>query len=360
MRIDIIAGARPNFMKIAPLIAAIEQQQQQGTPLEYRLVHTGQHYDKKLSQTFFDQLNIPPPHVNLEVGSGSQSEQTAAIMVKYEALLREQGADLVMVVGDVNSTMACTIVARKVGIRVAHVEAGIRSFDWSMPEEVNRVVTDSIANYFFTTTEWAGDNLRRAGVSDDAIFLVGNTMIDTLLKNLPNLQEPPLWQEHSLQPQQYVVCTLHRPHNVDEAEGLTTLVQKIGESTQGRPVVFPVHPRTQKNLRSEQFPNNIILAEPLGYLEFIYLVKHALAVVTDSGGIQEETTVLRVPCITLRDNTERPETVNVGTNELIGTDPANIRPAFDTLLQGQWKQGEIPDLWDGRTGERIIQQVFRF
>ncbi len=357
MRIDIIAGARPNFMKIAPLVAAIEQAQKQGKRIDYRLVHTGQHYDKKLSQTFFDQLGIPQPDINLEVGSGTQAGQTASIMVKYEAVITNPKPDLVLVVGDVNSTMACAIVAKKTGVRVAHVEAGIRSHDWSMPEEVNRVVTDAITDYFFTTTAGAGENLQKAGAPQGAIFLVGNTMIDTLLKNLPNLKKPGFWEEYQLQEGRYVVCTLHRPNNVDEAAGLAALIREIGTNANGLPVVFPVHPRTRKNLQPDQLPDNVILTEPLGYLEFIYLVKHALAVVTDSGGIQEETTVLGVPCITLRDNTERPETVEVGTNELIGTDPGQIKPAFDTLFADKWKKGEVPDYWDGAAGQRIVDHI---
>ncbi len=357
MRIDIIAGARPNFMKIAPLVAAIERAKEQGKDINYRLVHTGQHYDKKLSETFFDQLKIPKPDINLEVGSGTQAGQTANVMIKYEAVVADSKPDLVLVVGDVNSTMACAIVAKKTGIKVAHVEAGIRSLDWSMPEEVNRVVTDAITDYFFTTTTGAGDNLRKAGVSEEAIFLVGNTMIDTLLKNLPNLKQPDFWKKYQLEEKHYVVCTLHRPNNVDDAEGLSTLIHEIGSSANQLPVVFPVHPRTRKNLPTNDLPDNIILTEPLGYLEFIYLVKHARAVVTDSGGIQEETTVLGVPCITLRDNTERPETVEVGTNELIGTNPQNIKPAFDKLFAGHWKLGKVPDRWDGQAGQRIIHQI---
>ena len=357
MLIDIIAGARPNFMKIAPLIAAIGWAKNQGKDINYRLVHTGQHYDKKLSQTFFNQLKIPKPDINLEVGSGTQAGQTANVMIKYEAVVANPKPDLVLVVGDVNSTMACAIVAKKMGIKVAHVEAGIRSLDWSMPEEVNRVVTDSITDYFFTTTAGAGENLRRAGVPQETIFLVGNTMIDTLLNNLPNLKQPDFWKKHQLQEKRYVVCTLHRPNNVDEAEGLSTLIQEIGRSTNQLPVVFPVHPRTKKNLQPDNLPKNIILTEPLGYLEFIYLVKHALVVVTDSGGIQEETTVLGIPCITLRNNTERPETVEIGTNELIGTDPQQIKPAFDTLFAGRWKKGSVPDRWDGKAGERIIHHI---
>jgi len=349
--IDIIAGARPNFMKIAPIIRALEVQRERGGSLRYRLVHTGQHYDARMSGDFFEQLGIPQPDVNLEVGSGSQAEQTAAIMVGYEKLLLEAPSDLCLVVGDVTSTMACAIAAQKLGVPVAHVEAGIRSGDWGMPEEINRMVT----NWFFTTSLVANDNLSRAGVGEERIFFVGNTMIDTLLANLDRLQPPPFWSEMALQPGGYFVVTLHRPANVDGFAGFSRLLAAIAEATRGVPAVFPVHPRTAKTLADlVEVPANIHLVEPQPYLEFNYLVKHARAVITDSGGITEEATVMGVPCITLRDSTERPETVTIGTNELIGTDPAALKPVLDRLFAGQWKQGAIPELWDGRTGERIV------
>ena len=355
MFIDIIAGARPNFMKIAPIIKALAARKQSGGPVAYRLVHTGQHYDARMSGDFFDQLGIPAPHVNLEAGSGTQAEQTAAIMVGYERLLLERRSDVCLVVGDVTSTMACAIAAQKLCVPVAHVEAGIRSGDWSMPEEINRMVTDSITNYFFTTSEVANENLRRTGVPDERIHFVGNTMIDTLLANMDRLRPPPFWDTMGLQAGAYFVVTLHRPANVDAATGFAGLLRSIGEATRGLPVVFPVHPRTAKTLRDVAgVPETILLVEPQPYLEFNYLVRHAKAVITDSGGITEETTVMGVPCITLRDSTERPETVSVGTNELIGTDPANIKPALDRLFAGQWKKGGVPELWDGRTGERIV------
>lgn len=352
--IDIIAGARPNFMKIAPIIRALEVRKADGGRLDYRLVHTGQHYDAKLSGDFFIQLGIPEPHVNLEVGSGTQAEQTANIMVRYEKLLFEARSDLCLVVGDVTSTMACAIAARKLCVPVAHVEAGIRSGDWSMPEEVNRTVTDAIADYFFTTSEAANENLRRTGVSEDRCFFVGNTMIDTLLAHMDELRQPAFWEEAGLEPGNYFVVTLHRPANVDELDGFARLLEAIGQGARGLPVVFPVHPRTAKTLREiGAVPGNILLVDPQAYLEFIYLIKYAKAVITDSGGITEETTVMGVPCLTLRDSTERPETVTIGTNELIGTDPAKLQPALDRLFVGQWKDGRIPELWDGRTGERI-------
>ena len=354
--IDLIAGARPNFMKIAPIIDALKLTETKEEKLRYRLIHTGQHYDPKLSAAFFEQLSIPEPDVNLEVGSGTQAEQTAAIMMCYEQLLLQSLCDLCVVVGDVTSTMACTIVARKMGVGVAHVEGGIRSGDWTMPEEINRVVTDSISNWFFTTSNTANENLKQTGIREEQIFFVGNTMIDTLLKQLPHLRQPPFSTELGLQPEAYFVVTLHRPTNVDSEQHLLRLLHAIAEGTRSLPVVFPVHPRTAKTLQNfTDLPNNIHFVEPQPYLEFNYLVKHAKVVITDSGGITEEATVMGVPCMTLRDSTERPETVTFGTNELIGTDPTNLLPALNRLFAGEWKKGSIPEKWDGKTGERIVE-----
>ena len=353
--IDIIAGARPNFMKIAPIIRAIREMKQSGTSLPYRLVHTGQHYDARMSADFFGQLEIPEPDVNLGVGSGTQAEQASAIMIGYERLLLEQCSDLCLVVGDVNSTMACSITARKMGVKVAHVEGGLRSNDWEMPEEINRVVTDAITNYFFTTSETANENLRRSGVGEERIFFVGNTMIDTLLSNMDRLSPPSFWDGLDLKPQEYVVLTLHRPRNVDGLKKLQAMLTAIGDGCRNRTVVFPVHPRTRKTLRAlSNVPGNFELVEPQPYLEFNYLMKHARAVITDSGGITEETTVMGVPCLTLRDSTERPETLTVGTNVLVGTDPARVGPSLDRLFAGQWPKGGIPEKWDGKAAERIV------
>ena len=361
MLIDIIAGARPNFMKIAPIIRAFEARKAAGGMLRYRLIHTGQHYDPRMSGEFFRQLGIPEPDVNLEVGSGTQAEQTGAIMSRYERLLLESPSDLCLVVGDVTSTMACAIAAQKLHVPVAHVEAGIRSGDWTMPEEINRIVTDSITDYFFTTSETANENLRKEGKTEDQIFFVGNTMIDTLYRNMDRLRRPSLYDTFHLEAGNYIVMTLHRPANVDQEAGLVRLIRTIIDSSRGIPLVFPVHPRTAGVLEHASLSApNLHLVEPLGYLEFNYLVKHAKAVITDSGGITEETTVMGIPCMTLRDNTERPETCTIGTNELLGTDPAAIPPAMDILFSGKWKKGGIPELWDGKTAERIVGEVLSF
>ncbi len=354
MKIDLIAGARPNFMKIASIIDAIHAAQSENKNIEYRLIHTGQHYDKNMSENFFTQLGIPHPHVNLGAGGGSQSEQTAAIMVGYEKLLMTEKSDLCLVVGDVNSTMACSIVAQKLHVPVAHVEAGIRSGDWTMPEEINRLVTDAITNFFFTTTPEAGEILKKSGVTEDRIFWVGNTMIDTLLKHRHRFQQPPIWSDLNLRNNEYLMITLHRPANVDD-DKLNVLIDELKHISKGLPLIFPAHPRTAKILAKLEIDNpNLHIIEPLGYLEFNYLVENARAVITDSGGITEETTVMGIPCITLRDNTERPETVKIGTNELIGTNPRAIKPALETLFSGKWKKGGIPELWDGKAGNRIV------
>ena len=358
MKIDLIAGARPNFVKIAPIIDAFSQAISDGTSLRYRLIHTGQHYDKNMSGSFFEQLGIPEPHLNLEVGSGTAAEQTAAIMTRYEKVLLSDPTDLCMVVGDVTSTMACAIAAQKLRVKVAHVEGGIRSGDWSMPEEINRLVTDAITNFFFTTSETANANLRSSGVGERQIFFVGNTMIDTLLKHRKRFQPPSIWAATGLRERNYFVLTLHRPANVDMESKLEALLVTIIDGARGRPIVFPVHPRTARTLqRLGITAPNLHLVEPLPYLEFNFLVERAFAVITDSGGISEETTVLKVPCMTLRDTTERPETVTLGTNELVGTNPAGLAPYLKSLFAGKWKRGSIPPLWDGKAGARIVSSL---
>ncbi len=348
-------------MKISPIIDAITHEKNNGKDLHFRLIHTGQHYDKNMSGSFFEQLGIPEPHHNLGAGGGTQAEQTAAIMVGYEKLLLTEGPpSLCLVVGDVTSTMACAITAQKLHVKVAHVEAGIRSGDWSMPEEINRMVTDSITNYFFTTSDRANENLKKLGIEDERIHFVGNTMIDTLLKHRPRFSKPPVWDEVGLSKGQYIVMTLHRPANVDQEEKLKELIEEIVTHSKHLPLIFPVHPRTKKMLQNIGITHEkLFMIEPLGYLEFNYLVENALAVITDSGGITEETTVMGIPCMTLRDNTERPETITQGTNELLGTDPKAIAPAMKKLFSGEWKKGSIPERWDGRTAERIIEVLLR-
>ncbi len=396
MLITLIAGARPNFMKIAPLIKAIQKAEQAGKDIHYRLVHTGQHYDKNMSDTFFEELGIPMPDVNLGCGGGTQAEQTANIMVAFERDLMANPTDLVLVVGDVTSTMACSIVAKKLNTRVCHVEAGIRSWDLTMPEEINRMVTDALADYMFTTSEIANKNLLLQGASlenganivnldelntpvslvrrqlpeekyafkrtPQRVWYVGNVMIDTLLANRSRFRRPAVYDALALEEKKYIVMTMHRPANVDEEAHLKALMEQIITHVHGLPIIFPIHPRTAKifyNLWGDEtqlkklFPN-LHIVDPMGYLEFNYLVERAKAVVTDSGGITEETTVMGVPCITLRDNTERPETCTIGTNRLIGTRPEAIKPALDDLFAGEWQQGEIPPLWDGHTAERIV------
>ena len=360
MYIDLIAGARPNFMKIAPIINAINNATNKGKNISFRLIHTGQHYDKNMSESFFEQLGIPSPDINLLAGGGSQAQQTASIMIAYEELLLKEKSDLCLVVGDVTSTMACAIVAQKMHIKVAHVEAGIQSGDWTMPEEINRLVTDSITNYFFTTTQVANHNLFSSGIEKERIFWVGNTMIDTLLSHRSRFLKPQLWDEIGLNEKDYIVMTLHRPANVDEEGKLKELIDQIIEHSAGLKLIFPVHPRTANILKNLGIVHpRLHMIEPLGYLEFNYLVERAKAVVTDSGGITEETTVLGIPCMTLRDNTERPETVLEGTNELIGTNPKAIKPAMEKLFSGNWKIGTIPEKWDGNTSTRIVEELLK-
>jgi UDP-N-acetylglucosamine 2-epimerase (non-hydrolysing) len=355
MKITIVAGARPNFIKIAPIIKAIEKKQNEGATISFRLVHTGQHYDKNLSDTFFEELNIPKPNSNLEVKSGSQAEQTGAIMVAFEKELRQNPCDLVLVVGDVNSTMACAIVAKKQHIKVAHVEAGIRSGDMSMPEEINRILTDSITDYFFTTSTSASENLVKNGVEKDNIHFVGNVMIDTLYQNLDRIFKPVFWEQFQLETGNYLILTLHRPSNVDEEHSLIQLLQGIDTMAGDKKVIFPIHPRTKAILGETNLKlKNILFVEPQGYLNFMYLIKNSFAVITDSGGISEETTVLGIPCFTMRNNTERPETESIGTNILVGTSIENLKNLFGQFLENGQKKAGIPALWDGKASERII------
>lgn len=360
MKITIIAGARPNFIKIAPIIKAIEKNMEEGKSISYRLVHTGQHYDKNLSDTFFEELNIPKPNCNLDVKSGSQAIQTAAIMVAFEEELMQNPCDLVLVVGDVNSTMACAIVAKKMNIKVAHVEAGIRSGDMTMPEEINRIVTDSISDYYFTTSNTATENLKKYGAETENVHFVGNVMIDTLYQNLSRIYAPSFWSEFQLEQNNYVILTLHRPSNVDEAESLVGLLRGIDEMVQGKKIIFPIHPRTKAILGDyEMRLKNILFVDPQGYLNFMFLIKNSFAVITDSGGISEETTVLKIPCFTLRNNTERPETQLIGTNTLVGTSIEKLKKVYADFLKNGNKASGIPELWDGKASERIVEILLK-
>jgi len=315
---------------------------------------------KRCLATSLRNLISQEPDANLSAGGGTQAEQTGAIMIRFEEHLMRNPTDLVLVVGEVTSTMACAITAQKLHVKVAHVEAGIRSNDWTMPEEINRLVTDAITNYFFTTSEVANKTLRVSGFGDDQIFFVGNCMIDTLLANKTKFIQPSIWEELGLDEKGYFMMTLHRPANVDEGAKLKELMDEIINNTQDMPLVFPVHPRTKKMLNELGIEHERLhMVGPMSYLEFNYLVERSFAVVTDSVGITEEATVMGVPCLTLRDNTERPETITVGTNELIGTDPKNIAPAMKTLFAGEWKKGGIPELWDGKTAERIVSKLIK-
>ncbi len=355
MKITLVAGARPNFIKIAPIIKAIEKKQSEGANVSFRLVHTGQHYDKNLSATFFEELNIPHPSTNLEVKSGSQSVQTAAIMIAFEEELVHNSCDLVLVVGDVNSTMACAIVAKKLHIKVAHVEAGIRSGDMTMPEEINRIVTDSITDFFFTTSASASATLIKNGADSACVHFVGNVMIDTLYQNLNRISEPFFWKEFGLETGNYIVLTLHRPSNVDEEQSLIQLLEGIDKMIATKKVIFPIHPRTKAVLGKTSLNlKNIVFVEPQSYLHFMFLIKNSFAVITDSGGISEETTVLGIPCFTMRNTTERPETETIGTNTLVGTSIENLQKTFSEFVQKEPRKAGIPELWDGKAAERII------
>lgn len=355
IKLTIVAGARPNFMKIAPLIHQLQKNQQDGKAISFRLVHTGQHYDKNLSDTFFEELKIPKPDANLMVGGGTQAEQTAGIMIGFEKELQNHPSDLVIVVGDVTSTMACSIVAKKANVKVAHIEAGIRSFDLTMPEEINRMVTDSITDYFFTTSSYANENLKKAGIEDDRIFFVGNIMIDSLVKNLERIEKPSFFDELHTSDKKYLVLTMHRPANVDDKENLERYLDNITSFAKDFTIVFPIHPRTKPVLESigKQYPN-LEIVEPQPYLKFIYLLKNAAGVITDSGGITEEATYLHIPCITLRENTERPETCVLGSNVLVGNDFNALEENIREIAGNNWKNVQIPELWDGNTANRIV------
>jgi UDP-N-acetylglucosamine 2-epimerase (non-hydrolysing) len=357
MKVLNIVGARPNFMKIAPIVEALKQDPN----LKSVLVHTGQHYDDGMSDVFFRDLGIPEPDVHLGVGSGSHAEQTARVMIEFEKVCLQEKPDLVLVVGDVNSTMACTIVAAKLLIPVAHVEAGLRSFDRTMPEEINRLVTDALSSLLFTTSRDADENLQREGIPPEKIHFVGNVMIDTLLKQRDRAAALNVLDRLELQPFKYALVTLHRPSNVDDPAVLADILEALRKISENMPVLFPIHPRTAK--RISEFGLNatgIRTVEPLGYLEFLNLMSTAGIVLTDSGGLQEETTILRIPCLTLRYNTERPVTIAYGTNIMVGPDKNRILEAVDRIFSGLWQPAGPPELWDGRAAERIVEVIRRF
>ncbi len=359
LKLLLIAGARPNFMKLAPLVHSIQSHNSSASEITMRLVHTGQHYDAQMSQIFFDELGIPAPDFNLEVGPGSHAAQTAEIMKRFEPVCAEEKPDWVVVVGDVNSTMACTLVAAKMGVRVAHVEAGLRSFDRTMPEEINRIVTDALAELLLTPSEDANENLRREGVAESKIRLVGNIMIDALVANLEKARQSKILQACGITPGSFVYVTLHRPANVDSRESLLAIAAQLTELSHSLPVVFPIHPRTRKMLGEFGIDlshnNGFKLLEPIGYFDSICLTKNARFVLTDSGGLQEESTFFRTPCLTLRPNTERPVTVTLGSNRL--THLNRLSTDIEQILNREDKVGQIPPLWDGKASERILQAL---
>ena len=358
-----VVGARPNFMKVGPVMTALASRMS----VQQTLVHTGQHYDSAMSDVFFEQLGLPQPDVNLEVGSGSHAVQTAEIMIRFEEVVLARRPDLVLVYGDINSTVAAALVCSKLNIRVGHVEAGLRSGDRTMPEEINRLVTDQIADILFTPSPDGDENLLREGISRDKIHFAGNVMIDTLIRllpkadaNWPTVKETLGRQTGGWNADRYTLVTLHRPSNVDEPVMLGRLMQTLHGIADDIPVLFPVHPRTRQRLQTLSLPHQskqLFFVDPLGYLEFLALQRHASLVITDSGGIQEETTYLGVPCLTVRENTERPVTVTLGTNTLVGQDMERLNEEAQRILRGNSKQGQIPPLWDGRAGERIAATV---
>ncbi|HZS51625.1 MAG TPA: UDP-N-acetylglucosamine 2-epimerase (non-hydrolyzing) [Bryobacterales bacterium] len=351
MKLACIAGARPNFVKMAALVAEIRRR----PGLQYQLIHTGQHYSAEMSASFFSDLNIPPPDVNLDVGSGTSLWQTAEIMKRLEPVLNQSRPDVILVVGDVNSTLAGALAGVKLGIPVAHVEAGLRSFDRSMPEEINRVLTDAISDFLFVSEPSGEKNLLAEGVPREKIFFSGNVMIDTLLRFQKKAEMSDVLARLGLRAGEYAVATLHRPSNVDRADALAGLMKALTEIARRLPVIFPVHPRTEQMLKTLQpGSDGVVLISPLGYLDFLHLVSHACLVLTDSGGIQEETTILQVPCLTLRTNTERPVTIAEGTNILVGGDPAHIVEAAIAALESPRGRSRVPERWDGRASERIL------
>jgi UDP-N-acetylglucosamine 2-epimerase (non-hydrolysing) len=351
-----VVGARPNFMKIAPIHRALQKYSDR---IRHLILHTGQHYDEKMSKVFFEDLELPQPDMYLGVGSGSHAEQTAKVMVEFEKALAELRPELVIVVGDVNSTLACSVTASKMGIPVAHVEAGLRSFDRSMPEEINRIVTDVLSDFLFVTEEAGLRNLKREGIADEKVFFVGHVMIDSLIHYRAKARHSKILETLGVEPGQYSLVTLHRPSNVDGRDALGAVLEIFEQLKSMTRVVLPVHPRTKARIAEFGFAQrfrdaNVLLCEPVGYLDFIRLMEQAALVLTDSGGIQEETTYLGIPCITLRENTERPVTVELGTNYLLGSNLRTVVAVATDILNGEKKKGRIPPLWDGMAAERIV------
>jgi UDP-N-acetylglucosamine 2-epimerase (non-hydrolysing) len=355
MKIISVVGARPNFMKVAPLHKAFKKYSKTITHL---ICHTGQHYDENMSKVFFNDLELPNPDYYLGVGGGSHAQQTAKIMIEFEKILLKEEPDFIIVVGDVNSTVACSLTASKLGIKIAHVEAGLRSFDRTMPEEINRVLTDVISDYLFVTEESGLTNLKSEGIHDKKVFFVGNCMIDSLCSYLEKSCRTKIMNDMNVENQNYVLVTLHRPNNVDMAESLCEVLSMLNNLSKEKKIIFPVHPRTRNNIKLFGLENylskNIIVCDPIGYLDFISLIANAQLIITDSGGIQEETTYLGIQCLTLRNNTERPVTCTIGTNTLIGTDFKKAEEAAFRILHGEIKSGSIPPLWDGKAAERIV------
>lgn len=356
-----VVGARPNFIKIAPIHKAF---QAYSNIIEHKICHTGQHFDEKMSKVFFEELEMPHPDFYLGISGGSHAEQTARIMIEFEKILLQESPQMIIVPGDVNSTLACSLTASKLGIRIAHVEAGLRSFDRTMPEEINRLVTDSLSDLLFVSEESGLEHLKHEGIDKKKIFFTGNVMIDSLEQYLPRIRQSPILSKLKLEAGNYTLVTFHRPANVDDPAYLKELTGFLNEISVYAPVVFPVHPRTRiklaENGLSEGFGEKILLLDPVGYTDFLHLTTKAKLVITDSGGIQEETTYLGVPCITVRDNTERPVTVTRGTNILAGTDLANVRKAAKEIMEGKLKKGHVPPLWDGKTAERIVRIIAKY
>ncbi|MBY9008352.1 MAG: UDP-N-acetylglucosamine 2-epimerase (non-hydrolyzing) [Candidatus Lokiarchaeota archaeon] len=356
-KIFLVAGARPNFIKIAPLINELKN-----SNIEFKLVHTGQHYDYNMSKVFFDDLGIPEPDIHLNVGSASHAVQTANIMIEFEKVILNEKPLLVVVVGDVNSTIACALVAKKLNIKIAHVEAGLRSFDQKMPEETNRILTDQISDFLFTTEYSAEVNLNKEGIDQNKIYFVGNIMIDSLIRNLKRVEDDKNYKKFGLKRGKYALVTIHRPSNVDLKDDLIKIIKMLNYTQEKIKVFFPIHPRTKKNLKKFNLENtlknsNIILSEPIGYLDFLNLMMNSKFIVTDSGGIQEEASYLKIPVLTLRENTERPITIEKGTNEIIGDNYEKFKNYIDEIISDKYKNGQDIEKWDGNTAKRIIEII---